>query len=162
MTSINDAHLQFLFLLSEVSWLQRREFHVHTKRLKLTQVQAKALANVARREGLTQTALAQRLEVQPMTVVRLIDRMEKAGFVKRVKDPQDRRAIRLYLAPKAKPILEKLWDIATVVRDQGLTGISAADEQKLVELLRKVRANYTTEPSAGEKPAPKIKKRAPK
>jgi DNA-binding MarR family transcriptional regulator len=160
MASVNDAHLQFLFLLSEVTWLQRREFHAQAKRLKVTQVQAKALANIARREGLTQTALAQRLEVQPMTVVRLIDRMEKAGFVKRMKDPEDRRAIRLYLAPKAKPILEKLWDIATVVRDQALQGLSAADEQKLIDLLRKVRANYITDNSADDLPAPKTKKRA--
>ncbi|MBL8629004.1 MAG: MarR family transcriptional regulator [Rhodospirillaceae bacterium] len=158
--STTDTHLQFLFLLSEVAWLQRREFHALTKRLKMTQVQAKALANIARREGLTQTALAQRLEVQPMTVVRLIDRMQKAGFVKRVKDPADRRAIRLYLAPKAKPILEQLWAVATVVRDQGLAGISAAEEQKLVELLRKVRANYTTETTADASPAPKSLKRA--
>jgi len=141
--SHTDSHLQFLFLLNEVAWLMRRDFHSHARHLKMTQVQARALAIIARREGLTQTALAQRLEVQPMSVVRLIDRMQRGGLVRRVKDPADRRAICLYLTAKAKPVLKKLWGLAEGVRARAISGLSNADEAKLVALLQKLKINFT-------------------
>lgn len=139
---LENTHLQFLFLFSETSWLMRRDLHDRARQLKMTQTQARALAVIARREGLTQTALAQRLEVQPMTVVRLIDRMQRAGLVRREKDPKDRRAIGLYLTAKAKPALQKLWAIAEGVRTRALTGLSSADEGKLLSLMEKIKANF--------------------
>lgn len=122
--------------------MMRRDFQARTHGLKMTQTQAKALVTIARREGLTQTALAQRMEVQPMTIVRLIDRMQRAGLVIRRKDPKDRRAVGLYLTPKAKPALTKMWALAENVRARAIKGVSASDEAKLVVMLSKLKANF--------------------
>ena len=64
---------------------------------------------IARNEGINQAGLADLLEIRPMTLVRQIDRMEEAGWIERRPDPADRRARRLYLTAKARPVLGRIW-----------------------------------------------------
>lgn len=151
----HDPHSQLIFLLSEVTWLVRRDFHARARQMKATQTQTKALLVIARREGLTQSSLAQRLEVQPMTVARMIDRMQRAGLVKRVPRPDDRRAVGLYLTPKARPVLQKVMTIAGAVRERAIAGLSNDDKTKLEMLLQKIKTNYAcVDELAGEKQIP--------
>lgn len=137
-------HLQLLFLLSEVAWLMRRDFQEKSGLLKMTQTQAKALMLIARREGLTQSVLAQRMEVGAMTIVRLIDRMQRAGLVRRRKDTRDRRAVGLYLTPKAKPALARMRALTEQIHAHATRGMRRADEARLVALLQKLRTNFAT------------------
>ena len=78
------------------------------------------LGYLARNEGINQAGLADLLEIRPMTLVRQIDRMEEAGWIERRPDPADRRARRLYLTAKARPILGRIWTWRTETRDEAL------------------------------------------
>lgn len=121
----------------------RRNFnrHVENRKLGLTQAQWQALAHIYRQQGMKQAVLADILEAQPITVARLIDRMAANGWVERRPDPNDRRAVGLYLTDKVAPILEEMWNLAADVRAEALQGISEADKDKLVTILTQMRHN---------------------
>ncbi|MSO98213.1 MAG: MarR family transcriptional regulator [Rhodospirillaceae bacterium] len=138
-----DPRFLFAFLLHDVAWLMRRDFHAHAHEMNMTQVQARALANIARNEGIVQAALAQRLEIQPMTLGRLTDRMEKSGLVQRRRDTKDRRAIGLYLTRAAGPALKKIRALAGDMRERSLRGFRAVDEDQLIALLERMKRNLT-------------------
>lgn len=129
------------FVLNDVARLLRRTFNRRVNELELTQAQWQALAHISRREGLKQSQLADILEVQPISVARLIDRMETAGWVERRRDAKDRRAINLYLTDKCEPILKKMQKIASEVRAQALAGIPEKDQQLMMERLLTMRRN---------------------
>jgi MarR family transcriptional regulator for hemolysin len=136
-----DVHRSFGFLLAEVSRLIRREFNRRAEELDLTQAQWRALAHLSHQEGLKQAALAERLEVQPITLGRQIDRLEAAGWVVRRPDPDDRRCVRLFLTPKAKPLIERIWALAREIREEALAGLDAPAREHLLNTLCAVRAN---------------------
>ena len=96
------------FLIADVSRLLRRDFDRRVRSLSLTQVQWRAIAQLLREDGIRQAVLADRLEVAPITLGRLIDRLEVAGWVRRESDPGDRRACLLYLTRKAEPVLDEM------------------------------------------------------
>jgi DNA-binding MarR family transcriptional regulator len=119
----------------------RRNFNRSVSELGLTQAQWQALAHISRREGLSQAALADLIEVQPITVARLIDRMVASGWVERRPDPSDRRAVQLFLMPKAEPILDEMWARAARLRGETLTGITDAERDTLLDILTRMRTN---------------------
>ncbi len=129
------------FLLNDVARLLRRNFLRRVQNLGLSQAQWRALAYLARQEGVNQVTLAESLEIQPITLVRLIDRLQEAGLVKRHRDPDDRRAVRLYLTPKAEPLLAGMWVVAAESRADALAGIRQADQDMLVETLLRMKRN---------------------
>ena len=98
---------------------------------------------LARNEGINQAGLADLLEIRPMTLVRQIDRMEEAGWIERRPDPADRRARRLFLTAKARPILGRIWDVANETRDEALARLSPAEAEQLIELLTRVHATLS-------------------
>src|ERR1700751_1352951 len=98
----------FGFLVSDVSRLLRKRFDQRARTLGLTRAQWQVLAYLARYEGINQTGLADILEIEPITLARLIDRMEEAGWVERRAHPSDRRARQLYLTEKAEPIFARM------------------------------------------------------
>ncbi len=85
------------FLVSDIARLLRRNMDRRLQSLGLTQAQWRAIVHLSRSEGMTQAMLAESLEIQPITLTRLIDRMESAGWVERRTHPLDRRAVQLYL-----------------------------------------------------------------
>ncbi|HEX6994923.1 MAG TPA: MarR family transcriptional regulator [Gammaproteobacteria bacterium] len=121
----------------------RRNFNRRAHALGLSQAQWRALAHLARNEGLKQSALAERLEVQPITLTRLIDRMEAAGWVERRPDPNDRRAVRLYLTTQAQPVLAEMQRAATGMLDEALRGLSVEDRLQLVDALCRIKRNLS-------------------
>lgn len=129
------------FLLSDISRLFRREFNRRAGDLDLTQAQWRALAHLARAENVRQAALAERLEIQPITLARQLDRLEAAGWVERRPDPDDRRAVRLHLTPKAKPLIDRITALAGAIRAEALAGLEGPDRERLLDALCAVRAN---------------------
>ena len=126
------------FLLFEVLRLLRRNFG---RRVQLTQVQWRALAFLSRNEGINQAGLADLLEVRPITLARLIDRMEEAGWVERQRDPGDRRAVRLYLTKQALPLMETMRKLNGETLKQALAGLSKSARTQLIETLHTIKDN---------------------
>ena len=131
-------------LITDVARLLRRSFDRRLESLGLTQAQWRAIVNIARTEGMSQTALAECLEIQPITVGRLIDRMESAGWVERRSHPADRRAVQLYLTPKSQPILEEIHSRANDMMAESVTGLPAAAQKQLFENLQRIKQNLAT------------------
>lgn len=136
----------FGFLLSDTSRLLRRRFDERARSLGATRAQWKALLSISRREGINQGGLADILEVEPITLCRLIDRMEEAGLVERRRDPNDRRAWQLYLTDKAHPIIAELHEVAAELFGQALRGIPEKVVDELSEVLNRIRENLADAP----------------
>jgi MarR family transcriptional regulator for hemolysin len=133
-----DLDRSFGFLVTDVARLFGRRFSHHGKRLGLTRAQCRTLGYLARNEGINQAGLADVLEIRPMTLVRQIDRMEEAGWIERRPDPADRRARRLYLTEKARPILGRIWSVANETRDEALARLTPIEGHQLIALLHRV------------------------
>ena len=133
-----DLDTSFGFLLHDIARLMRKRFDQRARSLGLTRAQWQLLAHLARHEGINQAGLADLLEIRPMTLVRQIDRMQEAGWIERRPDPTDRRARRLFLTDKARPVLGRIWDVATETQDQVLAALSPDESEQLIDLLRRV------------------------
>lgn len=142
--------ITFGFLLHDTARLLRRDFERRSKGTGLTRAQWAVLAYIARNEGSTQAALADLLEIEPITLVRLLDKLEAAGLVERRPDPNDRRVRRLHLTAATGPLLEQLQGLAADAREAALSGLTNAERQQLTDLLMKVRSNLSSKPSAPE------------
>jgi len=135
------------WLISDVSRHMRRRFDDHARTIGVTRPQWRALAYLARNEGINQGALAELLEVEPITVCRMIDRLEEAGLVERRRDPVDRRAWRLHLTARARPLVSDLRAIGERVFGEAMTGLSPAERDSLFGMLGKIRDNVATRDS---------------
>lgn len=129
------------FLLADVSRLLRREIAQRLEGSELTFAQARALVRLAREPGLRQNELAARLEVQPITLARLIDQLEARGFVERRVDPDDRRAWRVFVTPRARGSLASIHRIGASVRAEALAGVAPAQVDALRQALSRMRHN---------------------
>lgn len=129
------------FLLADVSRLMRQSFQQRIAGNSLTLAQSRALVRISRNEGVRQVDLAELLEIQPITLVRLIDQLADAGLVERRADPTDRRAYRLFLTRDAGPQLEAIKKVATKTQAHALRGLKAAEASVLFSALQTIRAN---------------------
>lgn len=149
MTHSFDPDSSLGVLISDVARALRRNFDRRLQSLGLTQAQWRAIVHVKRLEGMNQVALAECLEAQPITVARLVDRMESAGWIERRNDPLDRRAVRLYLTAKSQPILEQIHARAAEMMDDAVSGFSATAQKQLFEMLLRMKQNLAAvEPKA--------------
>ncbi|MEA2782758.1 MAG: hypothetical protein QOK29_4302 [Rhodospirillaceae bacterium] len=139
--SSGEPERSFGFLIADVARLLTRNFDRRAQKIGLSRAQWQVLAWLKRNEGISQTQLADLLEMSPMTLVRLVDRLEASGMVQRRADPADRRIYRLYLAGHAHPALDKLWEMGAETRREALPGISAAEEKALIDTLSRIRKN---------------------
>jgi MarR family transcriptional regulator, transcriptional regulator for hemolysin len=147
----------FGYVLKDTSKLYVQRFEERARELGLTLPQCKALVYLARSEGISQVELASSAEIDPMSMVRILDRMELDGWVERRADPNDRRARRLYLQPKAKPLLEAVDRVSLATRDEALQGFSDQEAEALFTALDRVRHNI-----AALQPLPQPAAAAPK
>ena len=131
------------FLLSDVSRLMRTRFDARARGLGLTRPQWRVLVFLARSEGINQSGLADQIEVERMTMGRMIDRLEAAGLVERRPDASDRRVHRLYLSQKARPILDEMVLLANDLHDEALGGLDDTDRVALRNLLTVIKDNLT-------------------
>ena len=132
----------FGYLVHDVARLFARRFNQRALlSLGLTRSQCRILGYLARHEGINQAGLADLLEIKPMTLVRQIDRMEEDGWIERHPDPADRRARRLMLTEKARPLLARVLDLSTEIRREAFADLSDEDGRRLIDLLRRVHGS---------------------
>ncbi|MDN5871116.1 MAG: MarR family transcriptional regulator [Nitrococcus sp.] len=148
----DEIDRNFGFLLYDAARLMRRDFDRRARRIGLSRAQWSVLAHLARNEGVKQAELAEVLDVQPITLARQIDRLERSGLVCRCPDPEDRRVRRLYLSELAGPILAELRALGRQTRAEALRGLSAGQRRCLIETLARIRDNLATGESALIKP----------
>jgi DNA-binding MarR family transcriptional regulator len=137
----------FGYILSETKRLLSRRFEEKARHYGLTASQWRAVAQLSRSDGLTQVALASHLELEPMTVCRLVDRLEASGFIERLPDPADRRAKLVWLTPKSRAMMDKVREIALDVYEEAFAGFDAQERDALVAALKRVNANLSREPA---------------
>lgn len=134
----------FGYLIHDAARLFARRFNQRAlTHLGLTRGQCRIMGYLARHEGINQAGLADLLEIKPMTLVRQIDRMEEDGWIERRPDPGDRRARRLVLTEKARPLLARILDVSTEVRREAFADLSEQEGRTLIELLRRVHGNLS-------------------
>jgi MarR family transcriptional regulator for hemolysin len=151
-----DPERSFGFLLHDISRLMRKRFERRARTIGLTRAQWSVLANVARKEGINQTALAEILEIEPITLVRQIDRLEAAGWIERRLDPTDRRVRLLYLTESAQPILERMRELGAATKAETLASLTPAQQEALIDTLIGIKAtlsNLEAATQAEENPA---------
>ena len=123
--------------------LLRRGFDARARALGVTRPQWHALGSISRNQGLNQGALADLLDVEAITVGRMIDRMQDAGLVERRADPADRRAWKLFTTEKGERFLADLRPSAHETVEAALEGLDEAQRASLMAMLGKVRANLS-------------------
>jgi DNA-binding MarR family transcriptional regulator len=142
------------FLLHDVSRLMRARFDQRAQALGLTRAQWRVLVHLAPRQGLNQSALAEILELDAVTMGRHVDRLERDGWLERRADPGDRRAWRLHLTEAARPTLEQMDAIATEMQAAALAAVTAEDRARLTTILLRIKANLAAPQEGGEAAAP--------
>jgi len=143
--------LSFGYLLNAVHLLFRKHFDRRAVRFGLTRVQWRATKMLYHREGLRQTELAESLEMEPIAVGRVIDRLQAAGFVERRPDPRDRRAWQLYVTEQARVIVGDMELIARDLRKDATAGIEYAELEHALGVLNRIKENLQAL-DAGENP----------
>ncbi|HEX3674192.1 MAG TPA: MarR family transcriptional regulator [Rhizomicrobium sp.] len=136
-----------MIVLNDVARLVRTRFDQRARAFGMTRAQWVILARLNRQPGLSQNEMAAICEVEPITVGRLIDRLEARGFVERRADPADRRIRRLHLLPAAKPLLEDIALYRDELHEQIVVGVAGQDYEKLVETLLQIKDNLTADPN---------------
>src|SRR5690606_19840699 len=119
------------FLMMDVSRLLRRSFQKRMVGGELTLAQSRALIYISRNPGIRQVELAERLEVQPITLARLVDQLEESGLAERRPHPNDRRAYQLYQTPKAARYLEGMQSVLEEIGARAFAGLSEGELAQL-------------------------------
>jgi DNA-binding MarR family transcriptional regulator len=147
-----DFSQRFGFVVNEVGRLYGRQFdQLSREELGLSRAQCRLIGQVAYSEdghAPTQAEIAQNLDLTPMAVATLVDRMETAGWISRRPSSTDRRANAIELRPRAQEALVKALDVSDRVQDAALAGFSAAERQHLVAMLQRVRINLQADVAA--------------
>ncbi|MBU6483908.1 MAG: MarR family transcriptional regulator [Betaproteobacteria bacterium] len=128
-------------MLKDLSRRYVLRFEQRARAISLTLPQCKALVRLERNEGVSQARLAELADVEPMTMVRILDRMEADGLLERRPDPVDRRARRLYLTRKARPLLDEIWHLSDLTRAEVFAGIAQRDREAFIDVLERIHAN---------------------
>ena len=136
-----DLSRNFGFLLNDVARLMRTAYDRRIRKLGLTRAQWWVLTHLYRSNGVSQTELAETLEIEKPTLGRLLDRLEAKGWVRREHDASDRRVWRVHLTEEVEPALRTMRKIAAELRRDALTGISAAERERFVDTLLAIKEN---------------------
>jgi DNA-binding MarR family transcriptional regulator len=136
-----NSDRQLAFLLADISRLSRKEFDRRVRPLGLTRAQWLFLYYLARQPGVTQSDLAEQLQMEKITISRQADRLERAGWIERHDDKEDGRAYRLQLTDRAERIVDQLDRLATRLRSDYLRGLPPARRGALLSDLLHIKAN---------------------
>ena len=145
-----DWELRLGFLIHDVSRLRRSAFDRCLKPLNVTRSQWWVLAYLSREDGMTQSQLAEELDIGKVAVGGLIDRLEKSGLVRRDADAGDRRVNRVFLEPKSKQLIARMRKISHQMNEQILVGLSDEQLEVAAVTLDGMKANLQTYLSANE------------
>jgi DNA-binding MarR family transcriptional regulator len=131
------------FVLHDVARLLRRRFEQNARGSGLTRSQWQALTYLAQNEGINQSGLAELLDVEPITLCRIVDKLQDFGLIERHPHPSDRRVWILHLTPAAHPKLMQVRKLGDLTRSEALAGVSDTDGSHLLETLQALKLNLT-------------------
>jgi MarR family transcriptional regulator for hemolysin len=140
------------FLVSDVSRLMRRHFERRARRtgLAITRLQAALVLYIARHEGVSQAVVATELDLEPIALVRMVDRLNEEGLVERRPHPTDRRVRTLWLTPAARPVVERILTINRSIRSEAYAGVPPATRDLLIGALEQIKGNLATADEDGD------------
>lgn len=138
-----DTERNLGFLVADITRLLRERFNGTAQSVGLTLAQARALAYLARHQGISQVALARLLEVQPITLLRQLDRLADSGLIERRPHPGDRRAQQLFLTPAAEALFDQLANIGSQLTETAMAGLGNEDREALFRLLGQIKQNLS-------------------
>jgi MarR family transcriptional regulator for hemolysin len=145
----SEQRRRLAFALYDTARLMRKTVDQRVRALGLSHAQWSILATLARHEGLRQVDLASEMDLEPITVARLIDRLEAADLVERRADPVDRRARRLYLRPNAAMTLSALKATGDEIMASAFAGLDDSDIEIATALLDRLRTSFQAAVQAG-------------
>ncbi|MEP9366690.1 MarR family transcriptional regulator [Xanthobacter sp. VNH20] len=134
-------HSTLGFLLHDVARLLRKRFEQRARCSGLTRSHWQTLAYLKRNEGIHQGGLADLLEIEPITLVRILDKLEQRGLIERRRHPTDRRIWLLYLRADAGPLLAEMQKIGEATREEALAGIPDEDRARVMQVLAVMKTN---------------------
>lgn len=141
MATQKEPQDTFGFLLHDVARLLRKNFNRRVQSIGLTQEQCRVILQLSRHEGIQQVDLAELLEIKPITLARLLDKLQESGLIERRPNPDDRRAFRLYLTRGAHTMLKKILAIGAATRADAHGNIPSAELDKLFSVLSRLKTN---------------------
>jgi MarR family transcriptional regulator, transcriptional regulator for hemolysin len=144
------------FLLHDVARLLKKRLEQNSRGSGLTRSQWQVLAYLAENEGINQRGLAELLEIEPITLGRILDKLETLGLIERQPHPTDRRRWLLHLLEAARPKLEQVRELGDVTCSEAFAGVSEDDSLHLLKTLQALKENLTQAcdaPLAGQKRA---------
>jgi MarR family transcriptional regulator for hemolysin len=150
-----DLSRNFGFLVNDVARLLRTAYDRRVRALGLTRSQWWVVTHLFRASGVTQSELAEMLEIEKPTLGRLLDRLEAKGWVRREHDARDRRAWRVHLTEAVAPAMQTMREIAAELRRDALTGLSAAERERFVDTLIAIKSNLQRLESGNGRAAPR-------
>ena len=139
----NDPRNSLGFLLHDAQRLLRRQFEARGQQYGLSSAQWRLLVILVKEDGAAQARLAELLEIEPISVSRLIDRMEEGGWVERRADANDRRVRMVFATRKARDAFDTVKSFASDLYDTALEGLSAAERETLMHALRTMCDNLS-------------------
>jgi len=154
-----DLSRNFGFILNDVARLLRTTFDRRVKSLGLTRSQWWVLNHLFRNDGVTQSELADILEVKKATLGRLLDRMEQKGWIRREGHAGDRRAKRVFLTDEVEPAIKTMRAAAAEVRRDALSGLSPAQQDQFVDALLAIKGNLSRQDNGAYGEGTKKRKR---
>src|ERR1700722_14865542 len=137
-----------------VARLIRRRFErsVRQAGLPITRLQASLLIRMARNPGVSQTAAAADPDVEPIALVRMLDRLHEEGLIERRAHPTDRRVRTLWLTPLAWPVVDRILEINVMIREEACAGLTPAARDMLMDALDHMKNNLAAAEAAASEP----------
>lgn len=136
-----STHREIAFNIMDVARMLRTYGDQRARQFGISRAQWAVLVRLDRSEGFKQSELAEILDLQPISLTRLLDRLAENGLIERRADPNDRRANRLYLLPAARPLLEQLSKLGADMMETVLDGIDNKANERLLRDLRAIKDN---------------------
>ena len=145
----------FGFLVHDVSRLIKRRFDRRARQtgLPITRRQAAVILYIARNEGVSQSEVATWLDMEPIALVRMLDKLHDEGLVERRAHPTDRRIRTLWLTPAARPVIERILTINQAIREEAFAGMAAHARDTVIDILDGIKDNLALREQADDRPA---------
>jgi MarR family transcriptional regulator for hemolysin len=140
----------FGFLVHDVSRLVKRRFERRARQIgmPITRRQAAVVLHIASNEGVSQAEVATWLDIEPIALVRMLDKLHEEGLVERRSHPTDRRVRTLWLTPAARPVVERILEINLAIREEAFAGLAAGTRDALIAGLGAVKDNLVLQEEA--------------
>ena len=136
-----NVERNFGFLMHDIARLLRTNYDRRVKRFGLTRSQWWVITNLYRNDGLTQSELAETLDIERASLGRLLDRLEANGWVRREPCARDRRAKRVVLCDEIDPVMREMRAIAAGLRRDAMSGLTAEEQEAFVDVLLAIKSN---------------------